>query len=278
MCIAALRQVSPKTHIIGYQHTIVSHASANMFMSRYEYGIMPIPDKVLTVGGVTRNIMERYGSFKKDFIRTSCGLRFEYIFNIKRLARKNTGNILVGLEGIKEVHKMVGYVLKELGGDKEYNVRIRTHPVLSWEYFRKSHGFDLAKYPNFHLSAGGSLKEDLEWADIVVYWGSTIGVEALNIGRPVVHYDIGSIFNYDPLFESSDLKWVVNEKMRLAATLDKIRKLNDEEFLSAWEKAKMYLSNYFYPINKENLAEFAKDSTEVTLSKCDSCVTVKGPR
>jgi len=276
MCIAALRQVSPKTHIIGYQHTIVSHASANMFMSRYEYGIMPIPDKVLTVGGVTRNIMERYGSFKKDFIRTSCGLRFEYIFNIKRLARKNTGNILIGLEGIQEVYKMVEYVLKELGGNKEYKVRIRTHPVLSWDYFRKSRGFDLAKYPNFNLSAGGPLKDDLEWADVVVYWGSTIGVEALNIGRPVVHYDIGSVFNYDPLFESGDLKWVVSEDVRLAVILEKIRGLSDEEFLSSWEKAKAYLNNYFYPINEGNLTEFMKDNTEVVPSRSDPCVTVNG--
>jgi len=278
MCIAALRQVSPDTFIIGYQHTIVSHASANMFPSRYENGVMPLPDKILTVGEATKKIMERYGNFEEGFVRASCGLRFEYLFDMGRLTRKNTGNILIGLEGIKEVYKMVGYVLKELGGKQKYKVRIRTHPVLLWEYFQRSHGFDLTKYPNFHLSTGGPLKEDLEWADTVIYWGSTIGVEALNIGRPVIHYNIGSIFNYDPLFESSDFKWVVSESVSLAAILEKINSLDDEEFTSGWKKAKIYLNNYFYPITEENLAEFAKNDLKIALSRRNSCVVANGVR
>jgi len=172
----------------------------------------------------------------------------------------------------------VGYVLKELGGKQKYKVRIRTHPVLLWEYFQRSHGFDLTKYPNFHLSTGGPLKEDLEWADTVIYWGSTIGVEALNIGRPVIHYNIGSIFNYDPLFESSDFKWVVSESVSLAAILEKINSLDDEEFTSGWKKAKIYLNNYFYPITEENLAEFAKNDLKIALSRRNSCVVANGVR
>lgn len=261
MCIVALRQVSPNTFIIGYQHTIVSHASANMFPSRYENGIMPLPDKILTVGDANKNIMQRYGNFGDVLIRASCGLRFEYLFDAGRLARKNNGNILLALEGIKDANKLVAYVIRELGGDSKYRVRIRTHPTFPWQYFQSRYGFDLAKYPNFHLSSGGSVRTDLEWADTVIYWGSTIGVEALNIGRPVVHYSTGSILNYDPLFESSDFKWVVNESVSLAAILEKINSLDDEEFTSGWKKAKIYLDSYFHPITEENLKEFMKDNS-----------------
>lgn len=260
MCIAALRQVSPDTFIIGYQHTIVSHASANMFPSRFEFGIMPFPDKILTVGKATKDIMERYGNFGNVPVRASCALRFEYLFNIDRIARRNNGNILLALEGVKEVYKLAAYALRELGGNNKYKVRIRTHPVLSWQYLQRKHGFNLSKYPNFHLSPKGPVKNDLEWADVVIYWGSTIGVEALNIGRPVVHYSTGSILDYDPLFESSVFKWVVDESVGLPAILEKISNLNDEEFISDWEKAKIYLNNYFLPVTEENLTEFMESN------------------
>jgi len=260
MCISALRQVSPDTFIIGYQHTIVSQASANMFLSRYDYGVMPLPDKILTVGKANRDIMQRYGNFKDVPVRASCGLRFEYLFDAGRLVRKNKGNILLALEGIKDTHKLVAYVIRELKGNSKYTVRIRTHPVLPWKCFQSKNGFDLAKYPNFHLSSGGPLRADLEWADIVVYWGSTIGVEALNIGRPVVHYSTGSILNYDPLFESSDLKWVVSENVKLAPVLEEINGLDEEGFTSGWKKAKVYLDSYFYPVTEENMKEFMEEN------------------
>lgn len=256
MCITALRQASPNTFIIGYQHTIVSHASANMFISRHENKIMPMPDKILTVGEATKNILMKYGNFSDVSIRSSCGLRFEYLFNITQLPRRNNGNILLALEGIPEVYKMVDYVIRELGGNNKYKVKIRTHPVLPWKYFEHNHGFDLAKNPDFHLSLGAPLKDDLEWADTVIYWGSTVGVEALNVGRPVIHYNIGSILNYDPLFENSNLKWVVSENDRLVATLEKITGLTNEEFDSRMEKTLKYLNTYFHPINDENLKEF----------------------
>lgn len=272
MCITALRMSSPDTFIIGYQHTIVAHASANMFMSRYEKGIMPIPDKILTVGDATKNIMKRYGDFGEVPICSSCGLRFEYLFNMGRLARNNNGNILLGLEGIKEAYKMVRYVLGELGGNDKYKVRIRTHPVLPWQHFQHNHGFDLAKHPNFHLSPGGPLKDDVDWADTVIYWGSTVGVEALNVGRAVIHYNIGSILNYDPLFENSHLKWVVSESDKLVDTLEKINILNNEEFTFEWEKAKMYLNTYFHPITDENLKEFVK-TQDIMVPELNVCAT-----
>lgn len=258
MCIAALRQVSPDTFIIGYQHTIVSHASANMFPSAYENGIMPFPDKILTVGEATKNIMERYGKFDNVPVRASCALRFEYLFDSDRIARENNENILLALEGVKGVHKLIAYALRELGGNDKYKVRIRMHPLIPWRYLQGKYGFNLEKYPNFHLSPDGPVKNDLDWSGVVLYWGSTIGLEALNLGRPIVHYTTGSILNYDPLFESSVFKWVVNEDVRLSGVLEKINSLSTEEFISGWEEARKYLKNYFFPVSEENLAEFMK--------------------
>jgi hypothetical protein len=260
MCISALREYSPYTRIIGYQHAIISQASANMFLSCREKGIMPSPDKILTVGNATKNILFRYGCFEETMIAVSCGLRFDYLFNSSILLRRKTSHILVALEGVKDVHKLVGYVLRQIGGNSKFEVRVRTHPVLGWKYFQRVKGYDLAKYPNVRLSPNETLKSDLEWSDVVIYWGSTLGVEALNMGRPVIHYDTGSVLSYDPLFENTQLKSVVTEHIDLSQVLDKILGLSDLEFNDQLGKAKAYLKDYFIPVTQDNMEIFIKSS------------------
>ncbi|MBN1636154.1 MAG: hypothetical protein JW920_06545 [Deltaproteobacteria bacterium] len=261
MCMMAVREYSPKTRIIGYQHTVVPQASANMFISRKEQDIIPMPDKILTVGKAPEEIMERYGSYENGKIEPSCGLRFEYLFETSKSKRKKSGNILIVLEGIFEVYKMVNYVLRELQGNTKYKVVIRTHPVLPLN--RMAHKLDhrIDDIPNFNISSNSSLKKDIEWADIVIYWGTTVALEALSIGKPVIHYEMDSVLSYDPLFECGHLKWVVSEKDPLIPTIDEIYSLSDVQFEAEQDAAKAYLNRYFFPINEEGLNKFLTSLT-----------------
>jgi len=256
MCMMAVREYSPKTKIIGYQHTVVPQASANMFISRKEQDIIPIPDKILTVGEAPKEIMERYGSYENGKIEASCGLRFEYLFETSKSERKKSGNILVVLEGIFEVYKMVNYVLRELQGNTKYQVVIRTHPVLPLN--RMAHKLDhwIDDIPNFRISRNTSLKEDIEWADLVIYWGSTVALEALSMGKPVIHYEMDSILSYDPLFECDHLKWVISDKEPLIPILQKIDSLTDEQFGTQQRNSKAYLNRYFLPVTQQRLSKF----------------------
>lgn len=265
MCILAARKYSPRTTILGYQHTVVPQASANMFISRGEYGNAPVPDRIFTVGSVTKKIIEKYGFFEEGMVKSACGLRFEYLFNARSLGRKKEGNILLALEGIKEAYKLIAYVIRYLGCDEQFKVRIRTHPVFPWEYFQKNYGFKLSGLTNFHLSSE-ALRADLEWADVVLYWGSTISVEALNMGRPVIHYDTGSMLSYDPLFECPHLKFTANERVDLVELLEKIYSLTDTEFNSAFKKAKEYLSEYFIPVTEINMVGFLEKTREAGIA------------
>ena len=75
----AIRKYSTATTIIGYQHAVIPQASANMFISQYEKNIIPMPDHILTVGKIPKEIMEKYGTYKSGVIEPSCGLRFKYL-------------------------------------------------------------------------------------------------------------------------------------------------------------------------------------------------------
>ena len=255
MCLWALSEQSSGAKTIGYQHTVVPHASANMFVSRFEQDIVPRAHKILTVGQKPKEIILRYETCDPSKISAACGLRFEY-FDYPQGQRTNRGHILLALEGLPQVAEMTDYVLKQIASNNQYKLKIRTHPVLPLDKFVHQLSMDPRNIPGVLISKAASLKEDLEWADIVIYWGTTVALEAVSIGKPVIHYDMGSIVRYDPLFEVTDFKWVVNNLMPLAQVIDGIYNLPDEIYYTKREAVQGYIQQYFHRVTPDSLGLF----------------------
>lgn len=259
MCMMALKESPDAGEIIGYQHSVVPQSSANAFISRYESDIIPIPDRILTVGEMPKRIMERFGSFEPGRIKPACGLRFEYLFKTVRHPRKSEGHIFLALEGLEGAHKLLNYAMENLMGKANYKVRFRTHPEMPLHNFRHKLAYSLQHAPNFRQTENTLLKDDLAWADVVVYWGSTVSLEAILTGRPLVRYNMDTVLNYDPLFECDHLKWTVNDNTSLIHTFEQIYSLDDATFDGEWFAAKEYISQYFFPITRERLQLFMSE-------------------
>lgn len=257
MCILAAREHSPATQLIGYQHTVIPQASANMFVGAGECGIAPLPDRILTVGSLPKQIMERYGRYSEGMIEEGCGLRFEYLPNVEEMERTRSGRVLVVLEGIFDVYKMVNYVLRQLGQLQHYKIIIRCHPVLPIKRIKHKLVCNVEDLDAVSISHGKSLKEDVRAADIVVYWGSTVGLEALCMGKPIVHYNNKSLLSYDPLFECADFKWVVSDDVSLADVIEEIYSINDGDYEEMKANAREYLSQYISPVTTDRLSRFS---------------------
>jgi len=256
MCILAVRENCPAAKIIGFQHTVVPQASLNVFISPQERDMAPLPDKVLTVGQVPKEIMKKYGAYEGYDIQEGCALRHEYIFQLKSLPRKREGKILMALEGIREAAQMVDYVIAQLGNDARYQIKVRTHPVLPWSYFEKELIRRRNRPAGILVSKDTSLQEDIQWADIVVYWGSTVVLEALKMGRPAIHFDNGALLSFDPLFENSYLKWKVRAQDSLSDVIQKIHESGEDEFSRHQKQALEYIDRYFHPVDLANMALF----------------------
>jgi len=256
MCIMALRKYSPDTDIIGYQHTIVSQAMANMFLSGYEEGILPLPDKVFTVGSIPKKIMENYGTYKNGFIEESCGLRFEYLYKNEFTEKNNQGNILLAPEGVYQVKAMINYVIKQLMLHPKFHLTIRMHPLLPFDSIKHNLDYNVDTIKNITISRHKSLLEDLKMADIVIYRGSTVSLEALYMGIPVIHFDDGSFLSEDPLFLSKSLKWTVSKSDKLTDVIESIYNLDNASKIEQLKKARAYIGNYFHPITEKNLQKF----------------------
>lgn len=256
MSILALREFSPNTSIIGYQHTIVAQAFASSFVSQHERNLMPLPDKILTVGEIPKNILEEYGEYENGLIESSCSLRYAYLFDVSRCKRRRSGNILLALDGVPEVSRMVNYVVGELKENHHYQLTIRPHPVLPLRKFQDKLKYNLGEISNINFSNNSSLVNDLTSSDIVIYWGSTIALEAINMGIPIIHYDMGSFLSFDPLFEFNHFKWIVTNRDSLVDKIEEIYSLDDSQFIREYKKAKEYICRYFHPVTEEKLEKF----------------------
>lgn len=255
VCFLSLREYSPSTKIIGYQHAVISKASANMFISKEEASIIPMPDKINTVGTVTKNLMEVYGCYPERRVVPSCALRHEYIYKLEKkdLERKNT--ILVILEGVPECYKLANFAFNSLK-DSQHKVIIRTHPERPYDKIRRDLCFEISKQKNFSLSHSRHVKGELMASDIVIYWGSTVSLEALKMGIPVIHVDLEDIISVDPLLDCKYLKWTAKDTRELVKAISDIYRLSGEQYIEQHRKAESYIEEYLQKVTDKRLEEF----------------------
>jgi surface carbohydrate biosynthesis protein (TIGR04326 family) len=259
MFITGLRKRSPETFIIGYQHAVIPQSAAGMFVSEREVEQIPLPSLVLTTGPTAAGILKKYGAFTDGLVKAVCALRFGYLYDFKPMARRNNKTVfqvLVVLEGVRDVLPLVMYVLEQAPNSRDINFRIRAHPVLPFEKLLSylENGTEIPE--NVEVSHGSSVVEDVENCDVILYWGTTVALEALMLGKPVIHFDRGDLLSYDPLFELEDFKWRVTDGEDLNNILYAIRELPDHEYSNLQETAREYVTNYFRPVDNDNLAKF----------------------
>ena len=256
ICFLSLRKNSPSTKIIGYQHAVVTRASANMFMSKEESAICPVPDRIVTVGEVPKEIMERYGNYPDGLIMPSCALRHEYIYKLKKKDLSRNNRILVALEGVPECYTLVNFVFDALKHTKDYRVVIRTHPQRPFEQIKDALCFDMNLYDNFSVSEQKELMDDLNASDILIYWGSTVSLEALMMGLPVIHVNLNDLVSVDPLSDCKYLKWSVKNHRELSGVISEIYNLPREHYAEQYSKARAYIEKYLQEVTDERLQEF----------------------
>ena len=255
LAILGIRKHKTDCKIFGFQHAFVSRNSFKYFPSSAEKDRIPLPDKIITMGARTRDILEKFGAYDKDMLVTGCALRQEYIGNIEPLKRKRFNRIVVPLTMVKEESIMILRFLYDSGLSETKNkVVIRCHPAFSFQKFQKEIKFRIPG--NFIINNDKNVKDELSEADMVLYTWSTVAVEALRLGLPAVYLDILKPMYVDPLFECKALKRVVARKEEVLPIIENFYTMSDEDFYTEQEDAQEYLREYFYPVNNDTLKPF----------------------
>jgi len=254
MSILALKKNSPSTRIIGYQHASLSLRHTNFLLTKEEVKIIPLPDKILTMGEITKEFMQNIGNFPGGLLRIGCALRQQVYKGDLKKRKEKIVNLLVALAtNLEEYIKVILFLNDALGNNSFYQIWIRPHPVYSLDEAIKISGIPQFK---FYKANRESLDECFNWADVVLYVHSTLSIEALFRGIPVINIGINDILNPDPLINFDTLKWYVDSPKELIFTIETISSINEEEFLERQKKAKEYATKYMYAVTDEKLNEF----------------------
>ena len=111
----------------------------------------------------------------------------------------------------------------------------------------------------FYTESSGPLEDALEWADVVLYVSSTVGLEAVSRGIPAIYLDLGTFLDTDPMFGWNEMKWSVQDPSELAATIESIGAIPADEFISRQKKGQEYAVAYLQPVTDETMRPFLEN-------------------
>ena len=259
MFIAGLRRPNSQLPVFGYQHSVVPKSAAGVFIGPGEEKKSPLPTCVLTTGEIPASIIRDYGALSEVTVEPACALRYEYLYDIDYQEKTETQEgplVLVALEGVWGVLPLLEYVLDWAPGCLDFRFRIRAHPGLPLSKLLRKLGKRIIPGGNVEASLGGTVASDVEDSSAVLYWGTTVALEALMMGKPLIHFDRGDFLSYDPLFEFDDFKWRVRKNQDLKSVLEEIRRLPEERNAILRERGRNYIRSYFHEVDDNSMSKF----------------------
>lgn len=252
MLVMALRQKSPLIPLIGYQHAAMTPNHLNYMLGRAEESSLPLPDRIVTLGEVTRRLLIGRGRFPRDMVVGGCALR-QRPARAQRSGPARTSRLLVTLATSVAEYAAVLRLLDATFAESGPEILIRPHPEFPLEDGLALSGPVRAAYRE---SKDMTLEESLDWADAVLYASSTLGLEAVRQGLPAVYLRLSGFLDTDPLAGFDALKWSASEPEGLRRSLAEIAALSPEDLGARRAAAAAYAAGCFNAVTAENLAPF----------------------
>jgi hypothetical protein len=149
----------------------------------------------------------------------------------------------------------LSFLGKALAGKNGVEIRVRPHPELS---LASALAVAPLAGPQFFSESSGSLEEDLEWAEVVLYASSTVGLEAVATGIPAVYLDLGGFLDTDPMSGWNEFRWSAREPSDLVTAIQTIKGLPETRFRELQQKGREFVADYLRPVTADGLAAFWK--------------------
>ena len=205
----AFREYYPLATLVGYQHAAISKMYLNYFISDNEHAIIPFPDKVITNGKYSTDLLLDSGYDSNKLI---CGgaIRYEYLIEIlkqptqKKMKKHNKSmNILVTSSIDKnEAVELILKVLEAFESNDMYNIIIKCHPVMPYQQIANELG--ITSLPAHFTVSMEPMSTLLSNCDLLLYTSSTTCIEALAAEVPILHVGSNFIIDRDVLDSMSN--------------------------------------------------------------------------
>ena len=184
MFCAGFRRASPRTFLTGYAHSIVSPMYLSYSLSRAERETAPLPDRIAVNGSHARENLIASG-FPEELVVVTGAFRYSDIERSNPPKGNGPGRtVLVPLTaGIDESLELAMKAVLALGEIPGIRLVLKPHPSISRETLLSL----LPRLPPAVEINSDPVERLLDQADLVLFTSTTVAVEALGRGIPLIH-------------------------------------------------------------------------------------------
>lgn len=182
--IQAAYRLQPGTvRLVGYSHAAIYPLCLKFMVSSKESGQRPEPDAFLACGEGNASALASIGGRGRATILVGCSFKESWEGEVPQPPGQPTCLVALDGNGRGSCVAMLEWLIEKRLAFKGFRVFVRPHPNISEEYIR---GQLMAKIPdNFQFSHLG-LTDDIASATVVIYRSSSVGLQALLRGVPVI--------------------------------------------------------------------------------------------
>ena len=243
-----IHEQSAATETCGYQNAAVTNKHYHFWS--YSAGKDVIPDRILTVGHVTTEILTREGSYPKERVRITGALRQRSLMERKVLRRPVQDLLVLWAESREQYEKFWKFLRQAWDGTglDRYFFRIRLHPAISFDFPEGE------KYAGrYRVDSLDDIRQSIDWADAILYASTSLAIVAVGSGIPVISIRLPDCFDDDCIPRDGRLlHWRVEKPGDLGKTLQRIEDLHDEDFVELLGRSQDFGRGYFLPATPES--------------------------
>ena len=238
--------LNDKVKTVGYQHSSITPRHFCFIMNDKEINRTPLPDKVVTLGEITKRWLTDNCNFPSSMVIKGVALRnnFSKLLNKKSFSAEKANLLFVFSSSKYEIKQSIK-IIKDILIDYSFNCRFRFHVNFPLKSLSKENQKWVKS--NIDLVKKNTLLNDFKWADITIYISSTVALESLLCGIPIIRLNIDK-FNSDPLLNKKvPFKWSANSSTELVKSIYEISYLSDKDRKQRSIKGQIFASSYMIP-------------------------------
>ena len=238
--------IKNKFKTIGYQHSSITARHLSFQLLKDELNVNPLPDRIVTLGEVTRKWIIDKGNISPTKIDQGVALRTN-LLSIKKVDSLNINNIkllFVFSSSIDEVILCINF-LKKVLPKKNIVFRFRFHIHFPFSKLKSDQKNWVIQ--NVELISENALQEDLNWTNITLYISSSVALESLLVGIPIIWLDIDKLNSNPLLYHNVQNSWRVKSSKELIDIIYEIFYLSRKEKRQKAIKGKEFAESYMIP-------------------------------
>lgn len=248
MLLLALRRHAPDCRLIGYQHTSLTNRHTSLIFAPGEAERTPLPDRIVTTGELSRRWLEANGMYPDNIFQTGVALRQEFTLPFARRPGSDFSEariLFVPSSSLSELLTIALWLMEVHALEPTWKLAIRTHPEFPLPLLDKP-VMDAIGACAQDLS-GTKLQDNLAWCDAVAYVSSTVALEALIVGRPVVHMETDELLSSDPTLGAVPLRWTAGSPADLVQAIKEATFMQKMKFEECQQSARAFVDSYLHP-------------------------------